>query len=204
MQNIPKITPADYPDLLAAADAKTPQRELADRYDCAPSLVARHLGRARRARERDKPAQQTTSGPTAEQHHGSMRELLEARIRDPNTSARDLASLVNSLARLNGEEGSRSDSLDDALRAAARLFPIGTLVLEPMRGPPLRYRLQCRVPGRFEYFATDLTPQRAFQLITCALVGGSPEEFGLDREELLAQAERVLSEAALANGSSGS
>ena len=29
MQNIPKITPADYPDLLAAADAKTTQRELA-------------------------------------------------------------------------------------------------------------------------------------------------------------------------------
>jgi hypothetical protein len=176
---------------------------LRDRYDCAPSLVARHLGRARRAREPDKPAQQTTPGPTAE-HHGSMRELLEARIRDPNTSARDLASLVNSLARLNGKEGSRSDSLDEAIRAAARLFPIGTLVLEPVRGPQLRYRLQRRVPGRFEYFATDLTPLRAVQLITCALVGGSPEEFELDREELVAKAERVLSEAALADGSSRS
>jgi hypothetical protein len=34
---IAKITPADYPELLAAADAGTPQRELARRYDCAPS-----------------------------------------------------------------------------------------------------------------------------------------------------------------------
>jgi hypothetical protein len=31
-----------------------------------------------------------------------------------------------------------------------------------MRGPPLRYRLLCRVPGRFEYFTTDLTPSAHF------------------------------------------
>ena len=50
MQTIAKITPADYPDLLAASDADIPQRELADRYDCAPSLIARHLAKAERAR----------------------------------------------------------------------------------------------------------------------------------------------------------
>ena len=50
MQTIAKITPADYPDLLAADDAGIPQRELANRYDCAPSLIARHLAKAERAR----------------------------------------------------------------------------------------------------------------------------------------------------------
>jgi len=55
MQTIAKITPADYPDLLAAVDAGTTQRELARRYDCVPSLIARHVARARRSQSRANP-----------------------------------------------------------------------------------------------------------------------------------------------------
>jgi hypothetical protein len=36
--------------LLAAVDAGVSQRQLADRYDCAPSLLARHIAKAKRAR----------------------------------------------------------------------------------------------------------------------------------------------------------
>jgi len=42
VHTIAKVAPADYPDLLAAVDAGTSQRELARRHGCAPSLVARH------------------------------------------------------------------------------------------------------------------------------------------------------------------
>ena len=47
VQTIAKVTPADYPDLLAAVDAGVSQRELVSRYGCAPSLIARHVARAR-------------------------------------------------------------------------------------------------------------------------------------------------------------
>jgi hypothetical protein len=83
----------------AAVDAGISQRELARGYDCAPSLVARHVARAKRARQLSDPRQEPDLGLTAESHTGSMREILEARIRDPRTSARDLASLTNALAR---------------------------------------------------------------------------------------------------------
>ena len=46
MHAIAKITPADYPDLPAAVDAGTSQRELARRYGCAPSLIARQVAKA--------------------------------------------------------------------------------------------------------------------------------------------------------------
>jgi transposase len=106
VHQIAKITPADYPELLAAADAGTPQRELARRYDCARSLVARHLARARRERERErgKPTGAADRVEKAEPHNRSVREILEERIRDPRTAARDLASLTNAVARLEVEE----------------------------------------------------------------------------------------------------
>src|SRR5438552_16843141 len=100
MQTIAKITPDDYPDLLAAVEAGTTQRELERRYDCVPSLIARHVSRAKRARGLGELTQGHDPGLNGERQSGSLRELLEARIRDPKTSARDLASLTNALDRL--------------------------------------------------------------------------------------------------------
>jgi DNA-binding transcriptional regulator LsrR (DeoR family) len=68
LQTIAKITPADYPDLLAAVDAGMTQRQLADRYGCAPSLVARHIAKAKRAaqvRPSLKSASAASTGSTA-------------------------------------------------------------------------------------------------------------------------------------------
>ena len=178
MQAIAKITPADYPDLLAAVDAGMPQRELARRYDCARSLIARHVARARRSRAPGEPVRVRDPGVTTEPHTGSMREILEARIRDPKTSARDLASLTNALARLQEEEQpSGRPSLHD--------LSLGTLILEPgPAGPKPRYRLLMRVPGRIDHVSGtgyELTAADALYLFVCAL--GS--ELGLRREDLL-------------------
>ncbi len=120
VHQIAKITPGDYPDLLAAVDAGTPQRELARRYDCAPSLVARHHARAKRERELSEPAPAGDRGASAEPHDGSVREILEARIRDPRTAARDLASLPAWRWRSRG-------------RPAPSIYSLrhGTLILEP-------------------------------------------------------------------------
>ena len=112
MQSIVKITAADYPDLLAAVDAGISQRELARRYGCAPSLVARHVAKAKRARELSDRPQGLDLGLTGEPPNGSMREILEARIRDPKTSARDLASLTDALARLQEEQRGRTQNID--------------------------------------------------------------------------------------------
>src|SRR2546425_4084879 len=79
MQTIAKITLADYADLLAAVDAGMTQRQLADRYDCAPSLVARHVARAKRARAPSERTREPDLGLTAEPHNGSM-------ARDPASS----------------------------------------------------------------------------------------------------------------------
>ena len=57
-----------------------------------------------------------------------MREILEACVRDPNTSARDLASLTNALGRLKDEETLASGPPITHLRR-------GTLILEPGPGP---------------------------------------------------------------------
>jgi len=127
---------------------------------------------------------------TAEPHTGSMRELLETRIRDPKTSARDLAALVNSLAKLDGEDASPSDPILDAARAAASIFRRGTLVLEPVLGAEPRFRLMLRVPGGFEHIDNGLTARQALGLIACALASVSPDEFGIDREELVAATRR--------------
>jgi hypothetical protein len=175
MHTIAKITPADYPDLLAAVDAGVPQRELARRYECAPSLVARHVARAERARELSERRQEEPDlGARAEPHDGSMREILEARVRDPNTSARDLASLTNALARLKDEETLASGPPITHLRR-------GTLILEPGPGPDRRYRLMMRVRGGIEHVAGpnyDLTAANALYLLVCALgsaLGLTPE-----------------------------
>jgi hypothetical protein len=181
VHTIAKITPADYPDLLAAVDAGIPQRELARRYGCAPSLVARHVARAKRAREPSDRRQEPDLGLTAEPHNGSMREILEARIRDPRTSARDLASLTNTLARLKEEEKPASGpSIYDLRR--------GTLILEPGPAGPdrryRRYRLMMRVRGGIDHFSGndyDLTAAGALYLLVCAL--GSA--FGLTPEDIL-------------------
>jgi hypothetical protein len=167
MQTIAKITPADYPDLLAASDAGVPQRELANRYDCAPSLIARHMAKAVRARELGELADKRDPDPVTEEQSGSMREILEARIRDPQTSARDLASLINSFARA-GEEEERTSHPFAYLRS-------GTLILEP--GPARadgdrRYRLMLRGRRGIEHASNpqyDLTPANALYLIVCAL-----------------------------------
>jgi hypothetical protein len=116
VETIAKITPADYPELLAAVDAGATQRELALRYDCAPSLVARHIAKAKRAREANEPARGHDRGVTADTHSGSIREILEARIRDPKLSARDLASLANALVKLDEELDTARDSIEQVFR----------------------------------------------------------------------------------------
>ena len=180
MQTIAKITPADYPDLLAASDADIPQRELADRYDCAPSLIARHLAKAKRARALGELTQKRDPGPAAEGQSGSMREILEARIRDPQTSARDLASLINALARAREEEERSSHSYLSYLRS-------GTLILEPgPTGRDHRYRLFLRVRGGLDHASGtryDLSAADALYLLVCAL--GS--QLGLTSEDIRGQ-----------------
>jgi hypothetical protein len=151
-----------------------PQRELARRYDCAPSLVARHVAKAKRAQELSERTEEPDLGLTAEPHKGSMRELLEARIRDPKTSARDLASLTNALARLKEEE---------KLSSGPSIYTIrpGTLILEPGPGPDRRHRWMKRVPGGIDHvYGThnDLTAANALYLLVCALasaLGLTPE-----------------------------
>jgi hypothetical protein len=109
VKRIPKITPSDYPDLLAAADEGVSERELARRYDCVPSLVHRHLVRAKRARELADREEEPDTERIVEPIEGPVREILEARIRDPHTSARDLASLMNQLSKLDAEGASAAD-----------------------------------------------------------------------------------------------
>ena len=109
MQRIPKITPSDYPDLLAAVDEGISERELARRYDCAPSLVHRHVARAKRARELNYREEQPSTDRSVDGNEGSLRDILEARIRHPNTSARDVASLMNALSKLDAEGASAAD-----------------------------------------------------------------------------------------------
>ncbi len=88
--NVPKITPADYPDLLAAAETGISQRELAHRYDCAPSLVARQiLLEPKRTRGSREPAGRRHVDLAANPSPDSTREILEARIHDPRTLALD-------------------------------------------------------------------------------------------------------------------
>jgi hypothetical protein len=144
VQRTPKITPGDYPDLLAAGEEGVSERELARRYRCARSLVHRHIARARHLRELEALQQETDL--SARPIDGSLSEILDARMRDPKTPARDLVGLANARSRLNKEEGF------GAGEQLALLFRYGTLILEPQRkskpGPGrCRFRLLWSVPG---------------------------------------------------------
>ena len=178
MQRNPKITPDDYPDVLAAVDEGVSERELARRYDCAPSLVHRHVARAKRFRELSEleraPEADLSLGPV----EGSTREILEARIRDPKTPARDIANLANTLARY--EASAPTDS-------PAPLFRPGTLILEPgrrTREAERRYRLMVRTRRGIEHLSGrdyDLTAADALYLIVFSLA----PQLGLTREAVL-------------------
>ncbi len=176
--HIAKITPAGYPDLLAAVDAGISQRQLADRYDCAPSLVARHIAKAKRAREANEPAPRRDVDLSADPHEGSMRELLEARIRDPRTSARDLASLMNALAKLKEEQKrAGSDS-----QPSISMLHVGTHIVEPEKwrhdydSERPTFRLMIRVPGGMEHVVDGLTPGQVLQCLGIGLGVWTPEQ----------------------------
>ena len=182
MHTIAKITPDDYSDLLAAVDEGVSQRALARRYGCAPSLIARHVAKAKRLRESSDPERRPHGDPSLGPIEGSTREILEARIRDPKTSDRDLGNLVNALARLIKDEASAPPD------SPALLFRPGTLILEPggrsRPGDERLFRLMLRKSGRIEHpLGTDydLTAAEALYLIFVCLA----PELGLTREEAL-------------------
>lgn len=189
MQTIAKITPDDYPDLLSAIDERITQRELARRYDCAPSLIARHVAKAKRAQEFSEVRQDPDVDANADTLTGSLREILQARIRDPSTSPRDLASLVNVLGRLEDEEQDVSGPPLSYLRR-------GTLILEPgpSSGSEPRFRLMLRERRGIQHVSAvdyDLTAADATWLILCALapmLGKTPEALGLTPEDIAAAA----------------
>src|SRR6266566_524697 len=154
------------------------QRQLADRYGCAPSLVARHIAKAKRVRELREPARGSDPGPSAEPHNGSMREILEARIRDPGTSARDLASLANTLAKLKEEQkraGSDGHSSIYTLR-------VGTHIVEPEKwrrdydSERPTFQLLIRVPGGIEHVVGGLTPGQVLQILGIGFGVWTPEQ----------------------------
>jgi len=187
VQRNPKITPSDYPDLLAAVDAGVSERELARRYDCAPSLVHRHFVKARQAQDFTAVNRKPDVDADDDGLTGSLHEILQARIRDPNTSPRDLASLANALARLDGEkQRDPYPSLTD--------LRLGTLIVEP--GPrsesERRFRVLWRVRGGIGHVAgTDytLTAAEALHLVLCAYgreLGLAPEDLGLTPEDVAA------------------
>lgn len=189
MQKIAKITPSDYPDLLAAVDDGISERELARRYDCAPSLMHRHLARARRAQDFTEVNLKPDIGRDDGAPTGSLREILQARIHDPNTSARDLASLANALARLEDEKQREPYPPLTALRS-------GTIIVEP--GPrsesERRFRVMWRVPGGIRHVASadyTLTAAEALLIVLCAYgreIGLTPEDLGLTPEDVAAAA----------------
>jgi hypothetical protein len=165
---VTKITVDDYPDLLAAVDAGTTQRELATLYGCAPSLIARKLKKAREWRDRAH-RQDVLPADVGGPLEGPMEDILEARIRDPQTSPRDLASLMNALSRLREQSDDSSSSPMTYLRRA-------TLILEP--GPESKadadrhFRLIMRDGGGFQHVSGsgyDLSPKQALYLLICAL-----------------------------------
>ena len=123
---------------------------------------------------------------------GSTREILEARIRDPKTSDRDLANLANALARLTKDEAPAPPD------SPALLFRSGTLILEPgprSREAERRYRLMVRTRRGIEHLSGrdyDLTAAEALYLILFTLA----PQFGLTREEVLGMSPEDIASAA--------
>jgi hypothetical protein len=186
-----KITPDDYPDLLGAVDEGVSERELARLYRCAPSLVHWHIVKARRLHELE--ALQEETDLSARPINGSLSEILDARIRDPKTPARDLASLTNALSRLN-KEGE-----PEAGGQLALLFRPGTLILEPQRKSKpgsgrCRFRLLWRLPEGIKEVGDQLTAAEVVYLVLCALAseidGLTLEMLGLTPEDVAAAAAR--------------
>jgi hypothetical protein len=109
----------------------------------------------------------------------------QARIQDPNTSARDLASLANALARLEDETQRAPYPSLTALRS-------GTIIVEP--GPrsesERRFRVMWRVPGGIRHVSGadyTLTAAEALHLVLCAYgreLGLTPEDLGLTQRKL--------------------
>jgi len=66
-------------------------------------------------RQRSAGLDQTGGSVTVDTQSGSIREILEARIRDPKVSARDLASLTNALIKLDEDLATARDSMEQTL-----------------------------------------------------------------------------------------
>jgi hypothetical protein len=111
VQTLAKITPADYPDLLAAVDARTPQREIARRYDCAPSLVARHIAKAERTRTSSEPARGRDPGVTDPLAPIDPRAEFERIVRTSG-DARSRIAALKELAALDQAGKSREKQPD--------------------------------------------------------------------------------------------
>ena len=151
---------------------------------------ARHVAKAKRLRASSDLAQ----GPGADQSlvpiEGSTREIVEAHIRDPRTPRRDVANLVNALARLTKDETPMPPD------SPALLFRPGTLILEPGRrsspGDERRFRLMLRKSGRIEHLSGrdyDLTAADALDLVLLYLA----PELDLTREALVRGLENAAS-----------
>jgi hypothetical protein len=123
---------------------------------------------------------------------GSTREILEAHIRDPRTPRRELANLVNALARLTKDEPPTPPD------SPALLFRSGTLILEPgrrSREAERRYRLMARTRRGIEHLSGsdyDLTAGEGLYLILFTLA----PQLGLTREEVLGVSPEDIASAA--------
>jgi hypothetical protein len=121
----------------------------------------------------------------------TTREVVQALIRDPKTSARDVASLTNALTRMN------RDGEPDAPDLPVFPFRRGTIIIEPGPGPGSepRFRFMQRTPEGFAHSGGDydLTAAQAAYLLLSALgpqLGLTPENLGLTAEEVAAAAKR--------------
>jgi hypothetical protein len=105
---------------------------------------------------------------TVDPHSGSIREILEARIRDPKVSARDLASLTNALVKLDEELASARDSMEETL-----VFPFegepGMRVLRVYVLPT-----DDTIVSRDEWPAAEAPPEEELLLCRAGARGAAP------------------------------